>query len=300
VTTAVLSLRLLRTWLRPRRSDAHKGDAGHVLVAGGAVGMTGAALLCAEAALRCGAGLVTLALPRRSWAAAARRARREVMTLPLPDVPSGGFHSAAAGRLIRFCAERRVTALALGPGLSVTPHTVRLVKRLLTALKVPVVLDADGLNAWTRAGLGRARAPLVVTPHPGEAARMLGTSASRVQADRPGALLRLCRRTGAVVLLKGRRTLISDGRRTCVNPTGNPGMATGGTGDALTGAVAALVGQATGEGRERLFRAAAVAAYVHGRAGDLAARRVTRIALTAGDLIDALPAAFRRTFGRGI
>jgi ADP-dependent NAD(P)H-hydrate dehydratase / NAD(P)H-hydrate epimerase len=264
--------------------------------------MTGAALLCATAALRSGAGLVTLGVPTGLQAAVAASAPWEVMTLPLPETRAGTFRSAAVSRVRDYIRDRKVTSLAIGPGLSVTHDTVALVRSLLRAVKEPMVLDADALNALARAGgLGGSRAPLVLTPHPGEAARLLGTSTDWVQARRSEACTRLARRTRAVCVLKGHRTLVSDGRRIFVNPTGNPGMASGGTGDVLSGLTAGLLAQVRApDPQEQRLAAALIGVYVHGLAGDLAARRSTRLALTAGDVLAFLPEAFRRTFGRHI
>jgi hydroxyethylthiazole kinase-like uncharacterized protein yjeF len=260
--------------------------------------MTGAASLCAGAALRSGAGLVTLALPAGEQRAAARLGRPELMTLPLPAAPGGTAGRRAVAVILRFLEKRKVSALAVGPGLRVTRDTVFLVKELLRRVKVPVVLDADGLNALAASGRpARAAGPLAITPHPGEAARLLKTSVGRVQADRPAAARRLAR-SGAVAVLKGEGTLIADRARMFRNPTGNPGLAKGGAGDILTGVAAALVGQVRGATpAERLWRACLSGVFLHGLAADLAARRKTRIGLLAGDVVEALPAAFRNVYG---
>jgi hydroxyethylthiazole kinase-like uncharacterized protein yjeF len=195
-----------------------------------------------------------------------------------------------------------VMALALGPGLSAAAGAARLVKILLSRTAAPVVLDADGLNALAAGGWpARVAAPLALTPHPGEMARLLRTDTRAVQADRAGAALRLARTKNVICVLKGQGTLVCDGRRLWRNPTGNPGMATGGTGDVLCGLIAALAAQTSGkDAREKLLRAALIGVYVHGLAGDLAARRKTRVALKAGDLLEGLPEAFRKTFGRTV
>jgi len=271
------------------------------VVLAGSRGMTGAARLCAAAALRGGAGLVSLGVPKTEQAVVARDARWEIMTLGLKSTPAGTFHAGAAKEALAFMKRRAVAAVALGPGLSVNPQTARFVKTLLTRAACPLVLDADGLNAVAARWPRKISTPLVLTPHPGEAARLLGTSTARVQADRPRAARALAMKTGGVCVLKGHRTLVSDGRRIFENPTGNPGLATGGAGDVLTGLIAALIGQVSGTtAREKTLRAALVGVYVHGLAGDLAARAKTRVSLAAGDLLDFLPRAFLKTFGARI
>ena len=249
---------------RPR--DAHKGTFGTVLVVAGSDGMLGAAVLCATAALRGGAGLVRVALPRAL-----------MPLLPLA-VPCATTVDRAGAALL--AAVRSASAIVIGPGLGALAATRSLVRRVVRASIVPVVIDADALNvlAPLRAPL-RSRAPLIVTPHPGEAARLLDTDAAAVQRDRRKALRELCARSGAIVVLKGAHTLVGDGRRTFVNRTGNPGMATGGTGDVLAGLLGALLAQGM-----QPFDAARLAVHVHGAAGDRVARRCGEAGLIASDL----------------
>lgn len=287
-----------RSWLPPRPRDSHKNDFGHVLVIGGARGMSGAPRLAAAGALRGGAGLVTLAVPRSLELVAAVGGPWEALTLALPE--SGGAVAAAAWPVVAAYARRRpLTAAVVGPGLSVTAGSAAFVRRALRNFGLPVVLDADGLNVLAGDDKFRPAVPVVLTPHPGEAARLLGTSAAALQKNRPAAAQAVARRFGGVCVLKGHRTVISDGHRTAVNPTGNPGMATGGTGDVLAGLIGALIGQVAGPTPpERLWRAAVLGARLHGAAGDRAVRRGGP--MTAGDLVDELPAAFRRTFSRPV
>lgn len=290
MTSKPLTRASVRGWFRPRARNAHKGDFGHVLVVAGSQGMMGAGRLCALGALRGGAGLVTLAVPgdqrlRGPW---------EVMTLPLPSA-SGAFALSAAGRIARFVKDRRVTSVALGPGLSRQPGAAALARRLLSILDGPLVADADALNALAAQGLGKNRkAPWIVTPHPGEAARLLKTTARKIVADRAGAADQLAERLGAVVLLKGAGTIVTDGDARFVNGTGHPGMATGGMGDVLTGLIAALIPQVRSSSpREACLRAAAAAAWLHGWAGEQAAREVGPVGLMASDVAARLPAAFK-------
>lgn len=284
-----------------RRRGAHKGDFGHVLVAAGSVGKTGAAVLSAGGALRAGAGLVTVATPEPCLPVVAA-ARPEAMTEPLPSTASGGLDEAALPRLLRLAGDR--DAVVLGPGLGQDPSTRALVRAFVRECPVPLVVDADGLNALAGAG-GEAPAldalrrdvPIVLTPHPGEMARLAGGSASDVQRERPERAIALARESGAVVVLKGERTLVAGSSgRAAVAATGNPGMATGGTGDVLAGVVGSLLA------RHGALLSATAAVVVHGRAGDLAARERGEEGMTAGDVVEALPAAIesvRRSAGGG-
>ena len=268
----------------PRPADAHKGTMGHLLAFAGSRGKSGAAVILARAALRSGVGLVTVATPSAVQPIVAA-AQSEIMTEPLAGSP--------AKTVLRLTASR--DALAIGPGLGKAPGTRAAVIAVLAGRSVPTVLDADGLNAvaGSRGRLRSFRAgphALVITPHPGEAARLLATTAAEIQADRLGTARRMAAATGAIAILKGRRTVIAapDGRA-AFNATGNAGMATAGTGDALTGIVGALLARGVAG-----FDAARLGTYVHGDAGDVAAARFGEDGLIAGDLIDALPEAWRR------
>jgi NAD(P)H-hydrate epimerase len=273
-----------------RRREAHKGDFGHGLIVAGSLGKTGAAVLAAGGALRAGAGLVTVATPEPCLPVVAA-ARAEAMTEPLPATARGGLDEAALPRLLDLAAER--DAVVLGPGLGQEPGTRALVRAFVRACPVPLVIDADGLNALAAtagepAVLDALRRDLatVLTPHPGEMARLAGRPAAEVQRGRPEAAAALARETGAVVVLKGERTLVAEpSGRAAVSASGNPGMATGGTGDVLAGVVGSLLA------RHGALLAATAAVVVHGRAGDLAARERGEEGLTAGDLVEALPAA---------
>jgi NAD(P)H-hydrate epimerase len=284
-----------------RRREAHKGDFGHVLVVAGSVGKAGAAVLAAGGALRAGAGLVTVATPEPCLAVVAA-ARPEAMTEPLPATGTGGLHEAALAQLVSLAGER--DAVVLGPGLGQDPGTRALVRAFVRACPVPLVLDADGLNALAardgEAGaLGALRrdGSVVLTPHPGEMGRLAGRPTAEVQHDRPGTAAALARETGAIVVLKGERTLVAEpSGRAAVAGTGNPGMATGGTGDVLAGVVGSLLA------RHGALLSATAGAFVHGRAGDIAAREKGEEGMTAGDVVAALPAAIeslRRPAGGG-
>jgi NAD(P)H-hydrate epimerase len=271
----------------PSRPDAgHKGTFGAVLLVGGSRGMAGAVALAGRAALTGGAGLARLAVPGCILDTVAAMAPI-CTTLPLPGTPAGRLHARAAVDVLR--AADQATVLAIGPGLGCDADTIMAVRGIVENTDRPIVVDADALNALAAIGgpaaLARRPETMILTPHPGEAARLLRTTAAAVQADRESAAARLAA-AGAVVLLKGQGTIVTDGRRMFVNDTGNSGMATGGSGDVLTGLVAALVAQGM-DG----FEAAVLAAHVHGAAGDLAARAGGPIAVTAEGILRCLPAA---------
>jgi len=262
-----------------RRADTHKGDYGHVLVIGGSVGLTGAPILCGLAALRSGAGLVSLAVPQAVYRIIARKAEAELMVHPLPR---------ALPALLK-----RADVIAIGPGLSRGPAQRALVRQLLARVRQPIVIDADGIIALK--GLKKLKRSsgaggIVLTPHPGEMANLLGIPIKEVQSDRKRIALQTAKRLNAVIVLKGHRTVAaSPSGAVYINATGNPGMATGGTGDLLTGMIAAFIGQ-----KMDPFTAAKAAVYLHGLTGDIAAKRIGQVSLLAGDLLASLPAAFRR------
>ncbi len=276
----------------PREADSHKGDYGHVLIIAGSRGMTGAAGLAAAAALRSGAGLVHLAVPQSLYPIVAGPLSCHI-TEPLPETSAGTIAAKAIDALNPLLA--KATVVAIGPGLSTNADTGRFVAGLMPKLHQPAIVDADGLNLLAREIdlLKRVAAPVTITPHPGEAARLLATTSADVQSDRVETAHRLHHFTGATVILKGHRTVVTDGQRLYVNPTGNPGMATAGSGDVLLGTIAAISGQGFGP-----FEAGQLAVYVHGLAGDIAADQIGEISVTARDILEALPAAFQKLAGR--
>jgi NAD(P)H-hydrate epimerase len=277
--------------LPEREAGSHKGDFGHALIVAGSPGKAGAAILAARAAVRAGAGLVTVAVPAPILTAV-DLGSIESMTLPLPAGESGQIAGKAADLVLAAAGGK--AALAVGPGLGQEPEAQEAIRRIVLESPLPLVLDADGLNAFAgRAGdLQGRRGETVLTPHPGELGRLLGITAAEVQADRLAAARRAAAETGAIVVLKGQWTLIASGDVVFVNPTGNPGMASGGSGDVLTGMVVGLLAQ----GLEALD-AALLAVYLHGLAGDLAASKQGGPALAAGDLVPAIPEAFARLKG---
>ncbi len=288
-------------WLEPgefrdlplvRRPDSNKGTFGHALIVAGSVGKSGAAVLSGRAALRVGAGLVTVATPSDVLPTVAA-GMPELMTAPLLATEAGtaGIGSFDYGRFASIIKGK--SALAIGPGLSTDLQAQQFIRAVLLDAELPVILDADGLNAFAGQAdlLNTRKTPLLaMTPHPGEMARLLGVTVPDVQARRLDVAIETAARWRAHIVLKGFHTILAlpDGRA-FVNTTGNPGMATGGTGDVLTGMLAGLTAEF---GTERWERVLGLGVYLHGLAGDLAAARVGEAPLVASDLIDALPAAF--------
>ncbi len=279
----------VRVLLPQRRPSAHKGAFGRVLIIAGSVGMTGAACLCAQGALRVGAGLVTVGCPA-SLNDILEVKLTEAMTFPLPETYSRTLDTRALALILELAQEASV--VAIGPGLSREPETAVLVRRLTARVEKPLVVDADGINALADAAmiLEGDHAPAVLTPHPGEMGRLMGVPTEKIQARRAHFAEAAAKRFRSTVVLKGACSVISDpGRSLVISPTGNPGMATGGTGDVLTGMVAGLIAQGL-----LPFEAAAAATYLHGLAGDIAAEKLGQASLPAGDLVEALPEAIRR------
>ena len=273
--------------LLPRRADSNKGDFGCVLVVAGSRGMTGAAILCGTGALRGGAGLVRLAVPE-DVAPIVAAGNPCYMTAPFPADPHGRLDSSAAAELTRLLGANDVAAV--GPGLGQSEGTEACVRAAVSSA-TPLVLDADGLNILrgdTALLRGRA-APLILTPHPGEFARLLRSDTKSVLARREELSVRFAAEHGMVLVLKGHATLVTDGKRLYRNTTGNAGMATGGTGDVLTGLIAALCGQGL-----EAFPAAQLGVYLHGLAGDLVREDLGEVSLIATDLLDYLPRAFQQ------
>jgi NAD(P)H-hydrate epimerase len=280
--------------LPPRASDSHKGTYGHVLIAAGAVGKSGAASLCGRAALRAGAGLVTLASPAPALTGILA-ATPELMTEPLAD-ENGGWVFEAGGSARLVAALEGKSAVVFGPGIGVTPATRELTRWLIASSPVPLLIDADGLNclAGDLSWLEQRRSAIVLTPHPGEMARLAAGSTGDVQGDRVGAARSLAERHGIVVVLKGSRTVIaSPGGLVAINPTGNAGMASGGMGDALAGIIGSLLAQ----GLEPA-QAAEAGVFWHGAAADRVAARRGEAGLLASDLIEELPPTLREMQAR--
>ena len=271
--------------LPERPPDAHKGHFGLAVIVGGSRGMAGAAALAGMAALRGGAGLVRVAVPDVCLQVVAGF-EPSYMTVALPSDPAGRIALSACPMVLHTAST--ATAVACGPGLGRSLGLDVLVSRLYTETAKLVVVDADGLNALCarREVMARPGGPRILTPHPGEFARLLGRD--RVPAEeREAAAVEMAARCGVVLVLKGHRTLVTDGRQRWTNTTGNPGMATGGSGDVLTGLVAALACQGLSP-----WDAVRLGVHLHGLAGDLAAAELGQEPLVASDLIGYLPRAF--------
>lgn len=298
IPRAALSRRAVRLWLSeaedvrallpPRPLDSHKADFGSLAVVAGSRGKAGAAILAARGALRGGAGLVTVfcAEPLAPLVVAALP---EAMTAGLPE--SDGALSAAAAPAV-LAALRRFDAAVLGPGLSTAPETVRFLEAVVTGSRLPLVADADALNAFAGRPqfFARHRGPVVLTPHPGEAGRLLGISTAAVQADRLGAARALARKSRAICVLKGSRTLIATpSGEVVVNPTGTPLLATAGSGDVLAGLLGALIA-----GGLPARDAAVAGVWLHGAAAEVLTARLGDSGMLAHEAADAIPEARRR------
>ncbi|MHB2026422.1 MAG: NAD(P)H-hydrate dehydratase [Elusimicrobiota bacterium] len=292
----------LREFLTPREPADHKGTFGHVLIAAGSRGMAGAAIFAARAAAKSGAGLVTLALPRSLQASVAAQVP-EALTLGLPENQAGAFAAGAGAALIRFVRQKQCTVLAIGPGISTTRETRAFLVKTLERIRLPLALDADalnilsGLDARAVKRLLSGRPGVIATPHPGEMARCLKIGADWIGYHRIQAALTLAQNWGCTALLKGRGTVVSDGRRAWINPTGTTALAKGGSGDILTGLIAGLWAQRLASGRgtgDAALQSALVGAWLHGKAGEMAEKKYTAWAAITSAIIDELPAAFHQ------
>ncbi len=288
-TRRVILPEQLQGIIRPRDPEAHKGHFGHVLVLAGSAGKTGAGVMASEAALRVGAGLVTLGIPA-SLNLAMEARLTEVMTLPLPE--SEGQSLSMKGLDQILAALDGKSCVALGPGISTMGDTPELARALVRRAALPMIIDADGLNALAGhlEAMEGAPAPRILTPHPGEMARLLERNVREVQGDRMGSALTLARRTGAHVLLKGAGTVLAEPNgEVGLVPTGNPAMASAGMGDVLTGILAGLLAQGLG-----LFDAMRLGTYLHGWVADQWAEQMGSRGLLATDLLSRIPPALER------
>ena len=277
-----------------RNKKTHKGDYGHVLVVAGSRGMTGAAFLCSESALLSGAGLVTLGVPD-SLNPIMERKLTEVMTLPLPQTNQASLSAGAYEKIKVYSG--KCDCLAIGCGLSQNKSTQSLVRRVIVDLAIPMVIDADAINALSAKRnfvklLKKRKGPTILTPHPGEMARLINKQVSVIQKSRKTIAKSFADEYNVSIVLKGHRSVVaSPGKRVHTNASGNPGMATGGTGDVLTGIIAAFIAQGMD-----VFKAACLGVYSHGIAGDMAAKEKGEISLRATDLLNYLPKAMKRCY----
>jgi len=273
--------------LKPRKADAHKGDFGKVCIIAGSLGMSGAAALAGRAALRAGAGLVRVAVPKSVLSIVAS-IEPSFTTIALPEDAAGRI-SAKAVNVILDAAEQN-DCLAFGPGVGQSLALKSVINTLVQRSNLRIVIDADGLNnlGSIKNWPDKVKAELVLTPHPGEIRRLWnGLFRETIPAERTTQAQKLASRTNSIVVLKGAATVVTDAEKIYVNKTGNPGMATAGSGDVLTGVLTALIGQ-----NLACFDAAVLAVYIHGVAGDTAAEKFGRVSLIATDIIDFLPDAF--------
>ncbi len=273
--------------LKPRAVDGHKGDYGKVCIIAGSVGMSGAAALAGRAALRAGAGLVRVAVPKTILPIVAT-IEPSFTTIALPEDEHGRISTKAIDAILNAVDEN--DALAFGPGMGLSRAIRSILEILLEQPSLRLLIDADGLNNLARLKNwpAKRKANLILTPHPGEMKRLWsGLLRQTLPTDRREQATTFAQQTGSIVVLKGAGTVVTDGERIYVNQTGNPGMATAGSGDVLTGVITALMGQGL-----RDFDAAVLGVYVHGLAGDIAAEKLGQISLIATDIIEALSAAF--------
>ncbi|MEW4490340.1 NAD(P)H-hydrate dehydratase [Thalassoglobus sp. JC818] len=271
-----------------RPKTGHKGTYGRVMIIGGSFGMSGSVSLTGVAALRSGAGLVFLAVPR-SIVSIVAAFEPSYMTIPLPEDEWGVIDGSAIQQLIEEAEGKDV--IALGPGLNQSSEVDELVTTMYRTTLQPMVVDADGLNSLARfpEQLSEHNGPRVLTPHPGEFARLTGQSIDAIQENREASATRFAREHDLTLVLKGPATIVTDGIQTYVNTNGNSGMGTGGTGDILTGIISALIAQ-----KMSPYSAASFGVYLHGLAGDLAANELTEPAMIASDLLRFLPAAWKQ------
>jgi NAD(P)H-hydrate epimerase len=278
----LLNSGLVASMLPDRPQGGHKGTFGRLVVIGGSRGLTGAVKLAATAALRSGSGLVTAAVPA-ALSDVMGAALAEVMHIPLPSSSDSALGMESLEPALDFA--RKCDAVVLGPGMGASDPAQEFTAEFVRLCAVPMVIDADGLNCLSKrlACLKECEAPCVLTPHPGEMARLVDSSIGEVQEAREETAASFAREHGCVLVLKGPNTIIADGDNMYINTTGNSGMASGGSGDVLSGITASLLGQ----GMEAL-EAAAAAVYVHGMAGDVAAQRRSGRGMIAGDIIESL------------
>jgi len=276
--------------LKPRAADAHKGDFGRVVIIGGSVGMSGAAALAGRSALRAGAGLVRVTTPKSVLSIVAS-IEPSFTTMPLAEDRAGRISAKAINTILDIAGENDV--LAFGPGVGVSGELRSVLEVLIGQEKLRLLIDADGLNnlSGIKNWPDKVKADLILTPHPGEMKRLwAGLFREPLASERQEQAAQLARRSGTIVTLKGAGTIVTDGEKVYVNKTGNPGMATAGSGDVLTGVITALAGQGLSN-----FDAAVLGCYIHGLAGDIAAEKIGQISLMATDIIDALPDAFLKS-----
>jgi len=276
--------------LLQRKLNSHKADFGHIFIIAGSLRYSGAALLCSMACMRTGAGMVTLALPEDIAKAVTKSKPKEIMLFPLPQTKSAGLSMAGYKKIDDFI--KKIDILVVGPGLGLEQSTVRLVRKIVLKTNKPMVLDADALNALAKFGIkffDKFKKEIIITPHPKEMSRLCNLPVNKIELDRTAVALKFAKEHKVTVVLKGHKSVVvAPSGKIFINKTGNPGMSTAGSGDVLTGMIAALLGQGLNS-----FEAAKFGVYLHGLAGDLAAKDKGEISLIASDIIDKIPASIR-------
>ena len=288
MTNREIDIEMLRSLLPERVETAHKGTFGHVFIIAGSRGLTGAAKLVCHAALRSGVGLVTVGVPK-PLGDIMGSSPMEAMSFLLPSTDAEALSREALHPALEFARNKQ--AVVLGPGLSQHAETRDFILGFIGKCPVPLLVDADGLNCLSDQlrVLKRSKSPVVITPHPGEMARLTGLTTSLIQKDREGIASEFAKRYGCVIVLKGYQTVVTDGNEnTFINPTGNVGMASGGSGDLLSGLIGGLMAQGISP-----LNSALIGTYVHGLAGDITADLMTERGMTASDIIEAIPEAWR-------
>ena len=292
--TLQITMSLARKLIPLRNKNSNKNNFGHVLILAGSKNMSGAPVLCANAAIRFGAGLVSVGVPEVIKDIVAKKTRPEVMVLGFnANKNDGTFGLKAFKEIERFIVKRKIDVIAIGPGISVNSSTISLVIKILQTFKGFIVLDADALNciAKSKYKLSSSKAKIVITPHEGEFSRISGISLKNISSKRCQSAYEFAKKNKVICILKGSETVISDGNKTFVNTTGNPGMATAGCGDVLTGMIAAALCQIS-----QPIMASVFAVYAHGLAGDISAKDKTQIGMVAGDISEMLPLALKKIF----
>lgn len=281
----------LPTQLLQRKPDSHKGDYGHILILAGSSKFSGAALLCSEAAIRSGAGLVTLGIPEKLNFALIRRKAKEVMTLPLAQTKEGTLSLKAFTAIDHFL--KNADVLIIGPGLGNHKSTYTLIRKIIKKTGKPMVVDADALNALSKHLdiLKKHKGEIILTPHQKEISRLFGIDIDFIKKNRKLIAKKYAKYYNSLIILKGHSTIVTDGKKQLyINKTGNPGMATAGSGDVLSGIIGAFLAQGLDS-----FSAAKYATYIHGLAGDLAAKDKTQMGLIASDIINRIPDAIKKS-----
>ena len=272
-----------RFLFKKRNLDSHKGDYGHLFIIGGSPGLTGAVCLSGLAALRSGCGLVTIGIPE-SLNQIIEVKTTEVMSFPLQETKEHTFSASALAKTRKFI-EEKADGVVIGPGISLQTETQQFVKEIIKDTKKPLVIDADAIKIISSdlSILKKKKTPIILTPHPGEMGYLIKKDTSEIQKDRVNCAKKIASEFGVIIILKGHKTVITDGKNVHINLTGNPGMATAGSGDVLSGILGSLLAQGIDP-----FAASKLAAHLHGLAGDLAVKEIGETSLIASDLIEYL------------